>query len=150
MAFPSNVVVRKFPYEVRVRGKLSRMFSGASGPTMRRAAACGAIWACTRFVGAQEDQRWSRADVSRHDSAENGGVWITYKNNVYDVTSFLHLHPGITAAATCTTVVASSLMLPPLPLLLLPCGSLCHCYDVLRPPRRIQQHHAGCWSRCRR
>jgi len=36
---------------------------------------------------------YTRADVAKHDSIEKG-VWVTYKQNVYDVSEFLDGHPG--------------------------------------------------------
>jgi cytochrome b involved in lipid metabolism len=41
-------------------------------------------------------QTWktiSRAEVQQHTTLQTG-VWLTYKNGVYDVTSFLQNHPG--------------------------------------------------------
>ncbi len=32
-------------------------------------------------------------EISKHDSQESG-IWITYKNGVYDVTEFVNQHPG--------------------------------------------------------
>eukprot|EP01130_Rhizamoeba_saxonica_P017952 TRINITY_DN8850_c0_g1_i1.p1 TRINITY_DN8850_c0_g1~~TRINITY_DN8850_c0_g1_i1.p1 ORF type:complete len:508 (+),score=95.91 TRINITY_DN8850_c0_g1_i1:11-1534(+) len=40
-----------------------------------------------------EDVLYSRSQVGEHDSLENG-VWVTYKEGVYDVTEFVKLHKG--------------------------------------------------------
>jgi sulfite oxidase len=32
-------------------------------------------------------------DVSKHDNSTNG-IWVTYKDNVYDITNFIENHPG--------------------------------------------------------
>ncbi|MEW5307520.1 MAG: hypothetical protein WDW36_009909 [Sanguina aurantia] len=37
--------------------------------------------------------RYSREEVSKHKTRE-AGVWVTYKDGVYDVTKWLDLHPG--------------------------------------------------------
>lgn len=37
---------------------------------------------------------YRRKDVQTHTSKENGGIWITYKDGVYDVTEFVANHPG--------------------------------------------------------
>lgn len=36
---------------------------------------------------------YRRADVSAHKSKETG-IWVTYKNGVYDITNFVAGHPG--------------------------------------------------------
>lgn len=36
---------------------------------------------------------YSREEVSKHKTAETG-IWVTYKNSVYDVTDFVESHPG--------------------------------------------------------
>ena len=33
-------------------------------------------------------------EIKRHSSREKGGVWVTYKYGVYDITDFLAVHPG--------------------------------------------------------
>lgn len=35
----------------------------------------------------------TRAEVERHASRETG-IWVTYKDNVYDITTFVDSHPG--------------------------------------------------------
>jgi cytochrome b involved in lipid metabolism len=35
----------------------------------------------------------SRDEVRKHDSLNNG-IWVTYRNGVYDLTKFVHNHPG--------------------------------------------------------
>ena len=37
---------------------------------------------------------YRRADVAQHVSAATGGVWVTYRDGVYDVTDFTANHPG--------------------------------------------------------
>lgn len=39
------------------------------------------------------EKSFSVSEVAKHNSLEKG-VWITYKNNVYDITSFIKHHPG--------------------------------------------------------
>lgn len=36
----------------------------------------------------------SLSDVSKHKSVKDGGIWVTYKDKVYDVTKFVESHPG--------------------------------------------------------
>ncbi len=36
---------------------------------------------------------YTAADVAKHDNADKG-IWVTYKEGVYDVTSFVQQHPG--------------------------------------------------------
>eukprot|EP00903_Cladosiphon_okamuranus_P009269 g8844.t1 len=36
----------------------------------------------------------SMAEVTKHKSAEAGGVWVTYAGGVYDITEFIANHPG--------------------------------------------------------
>lgn len=36
---------------------------------------------------------YSRKEVERHSTAESG-IWVTYKDGVYDVTQFIESHPG--------------------------------------------------------
>ena len=36
---------------------------------------------------------YRRADISSHNNLDSG-IWVTYKNGVYDITSFLANHPG--------------------------------------------------------
>lgn len=36
---------------------------------------------------------YRRAEVQQHNSVDSG-VWVTYRGGVYDVTPFLHSHPG--------------------------------------------------------
>lgn len=36
----------------------------------------------------------SKAEVAKHSSEENGGVWVTYAGGVYDITEFIASHPG--------------------------------------------------------
>ena len=57
------------------------------------------VAACTTavtFCAEAEDTKnkiFRRRDVERH-STEEEGVWVTYRDGVYDVTSFLANHPG--------------------------------------------------------
>ena len=39
-------------------------------------------------------QVYSRDEVSKHKSVKNGGMWVIYQNNVYDITDFVENHPG--------------------------------------------------------
>ncbi|KAK2821423.1 hypothetical protein Q7C36_020766 [Tachysurus vachellii] len=36
---------------------------------------------------------YSREEVTKHCSTENG-IWVTYKDGVYDITDFVSIHPG--------------------------------------------------------
>lgn len=36
---------------------------------------------------------YTRAEVGKHKTPETG-IWVTYKNGVYDITDFVKLHPG--------------------------------------------------------
>jgi len=38
-------------------------------------------------------KQYSREEVSTHKTKENG-IWVTYKNIVYDITEFIDKHPG--------------------------------------------------------
>jgi cytochrome b involved in lipid metabolism len=42
----------------------------------------------------KETKYYRRSEVAQHTSIESGGVWVTYKDGVYDVTSFVANHPG--------------------------------------------------------
>lgn len=33
-------------------------------------------------------------EVGKHDSKENGGIWVTYGEGIYDITEFIDKHPG--------------------------------------------------------
>ena len=37
---------------------------------------------------------YTRAEVAKHKSAADGGIWVTYKDGVYDITDFVANHPG--------------------------------------------------------
>ncbi len=37
---------------------------------------------------------YSLDEVSRHRSQADGGIWVTYREGVYDITEFVDLHPG--------------------------------------------------------
>ncbi len=37
---------------------------------------------------------YSLEEVSRHKSKEEGGIWVTYHDGVYDITEFMEQHPG--------------------------------------------------------
>lgn len=36
---------------------------------------------------------YRKAEVARHKTSESG-VWVTYRDGVYDVTDFVRVHPG--------------------------------------------------------
>eukprot|EP00501_MAST-03F_sp_TOSAG23-6_P001925 GSMAST32.ASY1.ANO1.2005.1 assembled CDS len=36
---------------------------------------------------------YTRAEIAEHKTSENG-VWVTYKDGVYDITDFISVHPG--------------------------------------------------------
>ncbi|XP_067832688.1 sulfite oxidase, mitochondrial isoform X1 [Heptranchias perlo] len=36
---------------------------------------------------------YTRQDVAKHKTMADG-IWVTYKSSVYDITKFVHLHPG--------------------------------------------------------
>ena len=40
-----------------------------------------------------EEQFFSRAEVAKHTTPETG-IWVTYKDGVYDITQFVEQHPG--------------------------------------------------------
>ena len=42
---------------------------------------------------AKQEQFFSRADVAKHKTPEEG-IWVTYKDGVYDITDFVQSHPG--------------------------------------------------------
>ena len=44
-------------------------------------------------AAAKADKTYTRAEVAKHDSLDKG-VWVTYKDGVYDITSFIREHPG--------------------------------------------------------
>ena len=33
-------------------------------------------------------------EVAKHRDAASGGIWVTYKGEVYDITEFVEAHPG--------------------------------------------------------
>ncbi|EKX45474.1 sulfite oxidase [Guillardia theta CCMP2712] len=37
---------------------------------------------------------YTKAEVAQHISREAGGIWVTYKDGVYDITEFIESHPG--------------------------------------------------------
>ena len=37
---------------------------------------------------------YTRREVATHTTASAGGIWVTYKDGVYDITDFLDDHPG--------------------------------------------------------
>eukprot|EP00960_Hanusia_phi_P025437 745643-Hanusia_phi.AAC.1 len=37
---------------------------------------------------------YTKAQVAQHVSREAGGIWVTYKDGVYDITEFIEGHPG--------------------------------------------------------
>jgi sulfite oxidase len=39
------------------------------------------------------ENTFTRAQVAQHDSI-NKGIWVTYGDNVYDITEFVQIHPG--------------------------------------------------------
>ena len=39
------------------------------------------------------DAIYTRAEVAAHTTAETG-IWVTYKDGVYDITEFVRMHPG--------------------------------------------------------
>jgi sulfite oxidase len=41
----------------------------------------------------EDDKVYRRKDVEQHKSKE-GGIWVTYKDGVYDITKFVPNHPG--------------------------------------------------------
>ena len=43
--------------------------------------------------GGKHSTRYSKAEISTHTSVKTG-VWVTYKDGVYDITEFLPQHPG--------------------------------------------------------
>ena len=48
-----------------------------------------------RFVAAdaKDLKTYTRSEVSQHKDAKDG-IWITFKNGVYDITDFVEQHPG--------------------------------------------------------
>lgn len=41
-----------------------------------------------------QQRQFSKAEVSKHKSKEDGGIWVTYRGGVYDITEFVAGHPG--------------------------------------------------------
>ena len=39
-------------------------------------------------------EMYRRSEIARHISKDDGGIWVTYKSGVYDVTDFIANHPG--------------------------------------------------------
>jgi sulfite oxidase len=37
---------------------------------------------------------YTRGEVSSHTSLESGGIWVTHKDGVYDISDFVAVHPG--------------------------------------------------------
>jgi len=37
--------------------------------------------------------KYTKDDVARH-STKSTGIWVTHKDGVYDITSFVEVHPG--------------------------------------------------------
>ena len=48
-----------------------------------------------RFVAAdaKDLKTYTRSEVSKHKDTKDG-IWITFKNGVYDITDFVEQHPG--------------------------------------------------------
>ena len=43
----------------------------------------------------QKSQEFTRDEVSKHNGkTEDGSIWVTYREGVYDVTNFVASHPG--------------------------------------------------------
>ncbi|GAB5368100.1 hypothetical protein AAMO2058_001289000 [Amorphochlora amoebiformis] len=71
---------------------------GRLGGKMAFVAGAGiaAVGALGMTNGAQAEKKWpimTRAEISKHKSKE-AGVWVTYKEGVYDITEFVAQHPG--------------------------------------------------------
>lgn len=66
-------------------------------PAARGLAACTAFGfpqsqsVCSADQG--PERTFTREEVAKHDCEANG-VWLTYKDGVYDVSKFIHKHPG--------------------------------------------------------
>ena len=41
----------------------------------------------------KEEIYYTYEDVLKHNTLEKG-VWVTYKDKVYDITPFINMHPG--------------------------------------------------------
>ena len=41
-----------------------------------------------------EPPTYSVEEVAKHRDAASGGIWVTYKGEVYDITEFVEAHPG--------------------------------------------------------
>ena len=39
------------------------------------------------------DNKYTSLEVKQHNNMKDG-IWVTYKNNVYDITNFISSHPG--------------------------------------------------------
>lgn len=37
---------------------------------------------------------YTSEEVAKHQD-ESSGIWISYKNGVYDITKFVQMHPGL-------------------------------------------------------
>jgi len=53
----------------------------------------GSLTSTQQVMCAKQEQFFSRADVAKHKTPEDG-IWVTYKDGVYDITDFVQSHPG--------------------------------------------------------
>eukprot|EP00929_Paragymnodinium_shiwhaense_P086420 TRINITY_DN46935_c0_g1_i1.p1 TRINITY_DN46935_c0_g1~~TRINITY_DN46935_c0_g1_i1.p1 ORF type:complete len:534 (+),score=102.81 TRINITY_DN46935_c0_g1_i1:102-1703(+) len=67
-----------------------RRSAAAAAATVTAAAATAAV---ARKLACAEEATYSAEEVGKHRD-ESTGVWVSYQGNVYDVTTFLKLHPG--------------------------------------------------------
>ena len=49
---------------------------------------------CDPAVAASEEPSFTAKEVATHSSMSEGGVWVSFGGNVYDVTEFVKHHPG--------------------------------------------------------
>ena len=40
-----------------------------------------------------KEKRYSYNEISKHNNKKDG-IWVTYKDSVYDITNFINSHPG--------------------------------------------------------
>jgi len=77
---------------IAVSSQSSQRSSNSSLAFAAAAAAAAAVLCSSREAHADEQRIYSRAEVSKHKTPDS--LWVTYKEGVYDVTSFLANHPG--------------------------------------------------------
>ena len=52
---------------------------------------CGISYLYSKY--GNKDKYYTYQEVKKHNNL-NDGIWVTYKDNVYDITNFIENHPG--------------------------------------------------------